>query len=324
MSFNESEYLQLYPDVSIAVNRGLFKNGLDHYEKYGKEEGRNICICVINKETKSKYIDVPFIFRPTAPFEYPKGNNLWFEEYFYNEFQKHKPNTFRVYLPIFWSNIYCAEDDGKSISMQQLYDYLNTLDKSLKYFTICQYDDGLMFEPSDFGLDILVYASGKYQNGYYPIPLLSNNSYSNSENKDILYSFNGRDTHKLRNEMVKLLNSEYVSFYCFDTINYNNILSRTKFALCPRGYGESSFRLSEAMSFGCVPVYISDNFIEPFNIPFEYGVKIKPNDIENLHNILSTIEPKFYELQDRCKEIFEKYYTYQSCYDTIIKTLTYD
>jgi hypothetical protein len=36
------------------------------------------------------------------------------------------------------------------------------------------------------------------------------------------------------------------------------------FALCPRGYGPTSFRLYEAMQMGCVPVYITDQAWLPF------------------------------------------------------------
>jgi hypothetical protein len=38
--FNETAYLATYPDVQQAVINGQFKSGLDHYEKYGKAEGR--------------------------------------------------------------------------------------------------------------------------------------------------------------------------------------------------------------------------------------------------------------------------------------------
>lgn len=39
-NFNESKYLSLHKDVMLAVERGYFKSGREHYEKYGKAEGR--------------------------------------------------------------------------------------------------------------------------------------------------------------------------------------------------------------------------------------------------------------------------------------------
>lgn len=40
MKFDEKNYLEKYPDVQEAVKRGDFKSGLDHYENFGRAEGR--------------------------------------------------------------------------------------------------------------------------------------------------------------------------------------------------------------------------------------------------------------------------------------------
>ncbi len=42
-NFNESSYLSLHKDVMLAVQRGYFKSGREHYEKHGKAEGRKVC-----------------------------------------------------------------------------------------------------------------------------------------------------------------------------------------------------------------------------------------------------------------------------------------
>lgn len=39
-AFNELEYLAMYPDVATAVRTGQFNNGLEHFKRYGKSEGR--------------------------------------------------------------------------------------------------------------------------------------------------------------------------------------------------------------------------------------------------------------------------------------------
>jgi len=41
-AFNELEYLSLNPDVASAVRTGAFKSGYDHYQEYGKAEGRAV------------------------------------------------------------------------------------------------------------------------------------------------------------------------------------------------------------------------------------------------------------------------------------------
>ncbi len=40
-NWNESYYLNTYPDVRKAVMRGKFKSGLDHFKKFGEKENRN-------------------------------------------------------------------------------------------------------------------------------------------------------------------------------------------------------------------------------------------------------------------------------------------
>lgn len=40
--FNEDDYLEANPDVAVAVNKGIFCSGQEHYQKYGKNEGRRL------------------------------------------------------------------------------------------------------------------------------------------------------------------------------------------------------------------------------------------------------------------------------------------
>ena len=50
--FNEKQYLENYPDVAAAIVRGEFKNGKEHFERYGKQEGRSFDPKQINMMTK--------------------------------------------------------------------------------------------------------------------------------------------------------------------------------------------------------------------------------------------------------------------------------
>ena len=40
--FDETSYLALHKDVQLGIERGYFRSGLEHYEKYGRDEGRKI------------------------------------------------------------------------------------------------------------------------------------------------------------------------------------------------------------------------------------------------------------------------------------------
>ena len=45
---------------------------------------------------------------------------------------------------------------------------------------------------------------------------------------------------------------------------FENLIKSSFFFLCPKGYGPASFRLYESIELGTVPVYISDDFVLPF------------------------------------------------------------
>jgi hypothetical protein len=49
----------------------------------------------------------------------------------------------------------------------------------------------------------------------------------------------------------------------------------------------------EAIQLGSIPVYISDNFVEPHGIDFNlYGVKVRPDQLVVLHKILADVDIK--------------------------------
>lgn len=259
-------------------------------------------------------------FCPIQNIEYPMGNKIPFERYFMNRFSKFEKGN-RVYLNIQWTAYYVNNGYGKderAISLLQ--EYLDSLDRAYRYFTIIQYDDGILNDVS--GLDLLVFSMGCKKPGYYPIPLISyplNNQLAETNEKDIQMSFIGKNTHPLRVALIERNSFYYVRFNEVSKPDYDIILRRTKFALCPRGYGITSFRMFEAMALGCVPVYISDEFWEPFNLPFDYGIKIRPDQIKDIPKILENAD--YEELSRRSKFVHDNYFTYEKCYETIIELM---
>lgn len=347
--FNEENYLIMYPDVARAVARGKFKTGYEHYLKYGKKEGRKFDLegkleDYIDKKNPNwsnhltlkgyvekprilnniNIVEVPEEFKQIQSVEYPKGNKIPFERYFEQCFNEERPETFRKYLPIHWTSYYVNNKYGKDKkALKRLQDFIDTLDKNDKYFTILQYDDKILNNIND--LDILVYSMGNNTNGYYPIPLISqplcSSPFDNNYSKYIEYSFVGANTHLIREQLVKELGeSEFLNLKSIDYNEYIMMLKHSVFAICPRGYGVTSFRMFEAMAFGTIPVYVSDKFWEPFNIPFtEYGIKITPDQIKDIPKILKTVDVK--KMQQKVEEYFKKYFVYSSCFENIIKTL---
>ena len=95
------------------------------------------------------------------------------------------------------------------------------------------------------------------------------------------------------------------------------------FTLCFRGYGSNSFRTFESLQYGSIPVYITDEVISPFRINFEdFGVVIKSEDAHKIDEILSAVEPiEVVSKQEKLQGVYEKYYTYEGCFNQIIKSL---
>jgi hypothetical protein len=112
----------------------------------------------------------------------------------------------------------------------------------------------------------------------------------------------------------------YISEHKHNLQDYCRILARSTFTLCPRGYGQTSFRIAEAMQYGSIPIYLSDDFILPHNIPFyTYGVQVKESELGDLVKILRDISPQeIKHKQQAIKEVYEKYFTYEGCRKIIL------
>lgn len=266
---------------------------------------------------------VPEQFMPHIKPVYPPNNYTIFEEWFYENYTG--CNTDRVYLPIFFTSYWVNNNYGNDQqATDELLQFISTLDNKRKYFTIIQYDDGSMIDWSVYGLDVLEFNMSK-QNGVM-LPLICNpHPYKFSGPNKWFANFVGSKTHPIRQsaELLKSQTGYYISFENHNIESYCKIIYESMFTLCYRGYGANSFRTTEALQYGSIPVYISDKFILPFGINFnDFGVLIKMGDADNITEILESIEPdEVIEKQNRIKQIYNKYYTYEGCFNQIISHL---
>ena len=85
--------------------------------------------------------------------------------------------------------------------------------------------------------------------------------------------------------------------------NFLHVMSASKFSLCPRGYGTTSFRLYESFQLGTVPVYVSDDHALPWSDELdweEFCVIIDDDHIHDTYNILSQIsDDRYNEMHKR-------------------------
>ena len=265
---------------------------------------------------------------PTYP-PYHKG--LYLEDRFISDFIDDDNDHERVFIPVSWTTVYCDNKDGG------LQNKLNQLDHSGKYFTVCQHDDAPKhILPKN---TIVFSASEQVKNNnpmMRPIPIVCSPLNTIGEKEKLLFAgFVGSYTHpvrlKLRNALLN--NTEYyfsikqwspdVSDSQFD--EFLSVTSRSKFTLCPRGYGNTSFRLYECMQLGSVPVYISDDFHLPWTDELDWNsfcVLIHLDDIDYVDEILKDISDDRYDtMKDNIEKIYNQYFTLDSLYRNIVRRL---
>lgn len=247
-------------------------------------------------------------------------------------FAQSKCQTNRIYLPIKWTEYQIQANyghDAKKIGM--LSKYVKTL-PSMKYFTVCQYDDGPLADVPN----CLVFSAGGLPDNSVPIPLLSNchpNADFDNEDRPILASFVGSiGTHPMRREMEKAL-SGCKDIMIQETDHNNSVeafeaaMRMSKYALCPRGYGRTSFRMYEAMQFGCIPIYISDVHWLPFQDELDwdkFSYVVKADRMNNLAEVFAAPEwfsGSYKEKRKTLKKVLHSHFNYNATFAAIERIL---
>lgn len=279
---------------------------------------------------------VPNDFQKPTIDQYPPNNHINFEEWFYLWFCAIKPQTDRVYLPILWHTYYLGENFGRT-DTKCLEGYLRTLDPKLKYFTITQFDGGILQDISF--LDLYVFgccgSMDKYkdlpsQNRGYPIGLIcAPGPKINTQYRDTLVSFIGQidGRHPIR-ERIRNIWQYDNEMYIKSTTTYSefiNVMSRSWFALCPRGMGWQSFRICEALYYGAIPIYISDHKWIPWQEELNFndiGIILEEKEIPYLKDIIKTKSKADIErYQKNGKEAYQQFFTFDGQAQKIIQKL---
>ena len=161
--------------------------------------------------------------------------------------------------------------------------------------------------------------------GDYPIPLINQPHEMVTKDRDIFSSFVGRMTHPLRQSLAKHTQNKpgYFVKGLLGFPQFKDVMERSVFALCPRGYGRSSFRINEALNLGAIPVYVYDEPWIPFKdeIDFtEYGVLVPSHEMGNIDKILKSFtDEDISKMREKGREVYDNYYKYESCFDKIIE-----
>lgn len=268
---------------------------------------------------------------PIYPVYPPYHIGDYIEDFFYKKFIEENPTVARDYIALSWTTLYCQNQDTG------IQNFLNSLDQSKSYFTVCQHDDA---PRHSLPPNTLCFSAGGNVSGpnIIPIPLICSELSKElilKEEKQYTASFVGSATHPIRIKMAQIL---------FGKIDYQiwlknwspsvdkpdfklflELASKSKYMLCPRGYGLNSFRLYEAFQLNCVPVIITDKSYLPWQDELnwsEFSILIDENNLSHIDEILKNIDDEQYnKLLTTGKNLYSSYFTLNGMYDNIIKRL---
>lgn len=265
-----------------------------------------------------QFLYTPIEFRVKQAHCYPEDNKHEFERWFFDNTQPEEI-TGRTYLPIFWTGYWTNNGYGvKEKSRNNLQRFIDSLPRDKKYFTICQYDDGPMVDFKDLDIVVFGMSGGRID---YPIPLLCQpHGYKFDCKRDIFASFIGGDTHPIRKKLVEQFAGKKDCMVMIKRLpmkEYCNILARSIFAICPRGYGKSSFRIMEAIHYGAIPVYVSDEFVIPYKHILPGITTTMDFNVYDFIKITHSQQNKMTALKEQL-ELYKSDYTYEGCKQKII------
>lgn len=229
------------------------------------------------------------------------------------------------YLPVFWTHWHLDHDYGKT-GLEELRSGINSaiLDEK-KTFTVCQYDDGPVIETGKIKVFL---GSRKTINGY-DAPLLSSNHKLPlfKPTKKYLGSFVGRtSTHSIREDLHASLKNDSRFLFVDGSLGekfFVKVMLQSLVALCPRGYGGSSFRFYEAMQIGVVPFQIGDIDTRPFKKSIKWDeFSFYTNDAAKVRDIiLSKSKTELLEMGKKAKAFYKSDICYQKWCSHLIKEL---
>ena len=282
-------------------------------------------------EINFKNLRIP-LDHPTYP---PYHQGYYMEEYFFNFYIKNKEDFDRVgytLIPIFWTNVYIMETKGGD-RRRLIQPYLDALPDT-KYFTVSQHDDAVA---EKLPPGTISFEGGGNGNGI-PLPLICSKlpiTHNNEVDKDIFCSFVGSNTHPIRDKIKQIYGTDKdFSLHMkpwTDTVPQNqleffiDITTRSKFSLCPRGYGAQSFRFYEILQLNSIPVIVYDKEWLPFKNEIDYEsfcVLIKASEVSTLKDKLLNISQNQQDkMLKQGKIIYEKYFTLEGMSKQILTTL---
>lgn len=152
---------------------------------------------------------------------------------------------------------------------------------------------------------------------------------------DLLFSFMGQVGSPLRRAVMRLahprahLEDTSGSFRAFSgdpprrtlVQRYAEVVGRSRFVLCPRGGGQSSFRLFESLSAGRVPVILADQWVPPQGPAWdECSLRVAEREVGSIPDRLEALERDSAEMGRRARQEWERWFGPEVLFHRMVET----
>ncbi len=140
----------------------------------------------------------------------------------------------------------------------------------------------------------------------------------------LLFSYLGRRCHPVRDGILSLSHprahvedTTTLDFFGASSEEiekhkrrYADIVRDSKFVICPRGGGLSSFRLFETMSAGRVPVIVSDEWVPPVGPDWsKSAIRVPEANVSEIPALLEAAEALFPEMAQEARRQWEGWFS---------------
>jgi Exostosin family len=152
---------------------------------------------------------------------------------------------------------------------------------------------------------------------------------------DLLFSFLGAPTHRVRRRLYELAEPDSVvedtrSFSLWRALppaevedarrRYASVLARSRFVLCPRGVGTSTYRLFEAMEAGRAPVLLADQWVEPDGPDWDtFLLRIPERQVAQVPDILRRHQHEAVDRGRAARRAWERWFAPDVRFDTAVE-----
>jgi hypothetical protein len=295
----------------------------------------------IHRQVLAKWVG-----RQRVPYHHAPGyRGPWMENY-WQQYVQHQTSTnldndnfhtvFGPYIPLIpaWTDIYVMGGYQGETGVELARALKQVLQTDVVYITVCQNDDGFpgnnrLFQQIQKEYNIVVLSSGGY--GHVAIPLLKQTErLANERHHKVpvyqrrhLVSYAGSLQHSpqnMRARMMDIVGNDDDHYYYGR--RWRRIMQDSKFSLCPRGFGRTSYHVMETLQMGLIPIQVYlDNDIPwiPYptllkNLTFTTPLRDLPMLLETLEQMPeSTIEA----MEEEIAALRPYYFTYEGVLNQI-------